>query len=445
VEHVRRAALNERSPLLDPEPVLLVHHRDGQVVELHAFLDQRMRADHDPRPFELRLHRAGEERNGHPEVGAQRLDREEVLLGQRLGRRHQRSAEARFHGSEQSVERDDGLAGADVALEQPLHRRFAGKIAVDLRDRLLLVGGQLERQQLPVARDQVAGLAERSRPRLLAVRPGSRKADLEHEQLVEGEPPPRLLPVLERIRTVQRDERVREQRQPFGGLQLRRQRVRHVASVAHRELDEAAQPLRRDLLARGIDGRKVRRRRDAVQVVRADLEAAPLELAAQANPRAGLELLLQPRLVEPDRGDLIALVRDPSLDDRQVSPRPPHRDAANLARDRRLLAGHEVGDPPLGHRRFVAVRPVYEQVADGAQAELGQLLAQRRADAVQRRDRLLERVGPRARAQARPGRGRLLSGKAVRHGSQSRKPGRRTRTSRRFRGLRVCRRPGRAS
>ena len=47
---------------------------------------------------------------------------------------------------EQRRERDDGLARADVALQQPVHRRRARHVARDLVDRALLVAGERERQ-----------------------------------------------------------------------------------------------------------------------------------------------------------------------------------------------------------------------------------------------------------------------------------------------------------
>ena len=134
-------------------------------------------------PARSRLDRAGEERDPHAELRAPRLDRQEVLLGQRLGRRHQRAREAGLDRAQQRVERDDGLAGADVALEQPLHRRLAGQVAVDLGDRLLLVGRQLEREQLagsarpdrPARRAPRASLLAAGRARARG-RPGARAA-----------------------------------------------------------------------------------------------------------------------------------------------------------------------------------------------------------------------------------------------------------------------------
>ena len=47
VQHVRRASLRERLALLDAEAVLLVDDGDGEVAQLDALLDQRVRADDD--------------------------------------------------------------------------------------------------------------------------------------------------------------------------------------------------------------------------------------------------------------------------------------------------------------------------------------------------------------------------------------------------------------
>ena len=81
------------------------------------------------------------------ELAAELLDREEVLLGERLRRRHQRALVAALDRAQERVERDDRLPRPDVALEQPLHRHRAREVAVDLGDRLLLVLGELERQR----------------------------------------------------------------------------------------------------------------------------------------------------------------------------------------------------------------------------------------------------------------------------------------------------------
>ena len=49
MEDVWRAPLDERPALLDSEAVLLVDDRDRELSELDPLLDQRVRADDDPR------------------------------------------------------------------------------------------------------------------------------------------------------------------------------------------------------------------------------------------------------------------------------------------------------------------------------------------------------------------------------------------------------------
>ena len=237
------------------------------------------------------------------ELCADALDRQEVLLGERLGRRHQRALPPVLDGAQERVERDDRLAGADVALQQPLHRRRALEIDVDLAHDLLLVRRERERQRLAVALDQLAGLAERRCERALALRRAARDADLQQEQLLEREPLPPDLRLVLGLRMVEHEERVALQRQCLAVAELGRQRVEVVDDVPERVRDERAQPLRRDLLARGIDGREVGGRLALADVVRLDVEAVPAGLAAQAHVHARLQLVRDPRLVEPRRGD----------------------------------------------------------------------------------------------------------------------------------------------
>ncbi len=139
MEDVRAAALGERRALLDAEAVLLVDDGDGEVAEGDALLDQRVRADDDVGVRPARADGAGEERTGDAELRADRLDGEEVLLGERLGRRHQRSLAPGLDRAEKRIERDHGLPRADVALEEAPHRLRPAEVGVDLGDRLLLV------------------------------------------------------------------------------------------------------------------------------------------------------------------------------------------------------------------------------------------------------------------------------------------------------------------
>jgi hypothetical protein len=162
VQHVRRDAFGrlavQRAPLVDAEAVLLVDDDHAEPVERHGVLDQRVRADQ-----ELQLTRrelaeqigaarprrgARQQRRLDQSARHQRLQRREVLLGERLGRRHQRRLGARLDRPQHRVERDDGLARADLAHQQPLHRPAGREVVVDRGHRGALVAGRGERERV---------------------------------------------------------------------------------------------------------------------------------------------------------------------------------------------------------------------------------------------------------------------------------------------------------
>ena len=72
-----------------------------------------------------------------------------MLLRQDLGRRHEGDLEPVLHCHERGDQRDDGLAGTDVSLQQPVHGLRPLHVADDFAERLLLIAGQLEGQDLP--------------------------------------------------------------------------------------------------------------------------------------------------------------------------------------------------------------------------------------------------------------------------------------------------------
>ena len=104
------------SALLDAEAVLLVHDCNGEVWELDSFLDERMCPDDEVGPLELAFDRTREERSPHAQLGADRLQGEEVLLGERLRWRHERSLVPALDRAEDRVESHDRLARAHVSL-----------------------------------------------------------------------------------------------------------------------------------------------------------------------------------------------------------------------------------------------------------------------------------------------------------------------------------------
>ena len=71
-----------------------------------------------------------------------------MLLGEDFGRRHERDLVARLDGLQRRQRGDDGLAAADIALQQALHRLAARQVAPDLGDDALLRARERERQPL---------------------------------------------------------------------------------------------------------------------------------------------------------------------------------------------------------------------------------------------------------------------------------------------------------
>ena len=161
MEDVRAPPLDEGRALRDPEPVLLVDDGHREIAEVDLLLDERMRPDDDLRIARrdqlpdhrvlLRAQRARQQRDTDTERSAQLVDREEVLLGQRLGRRHQRALTPQLDRAEQRVQCDDGLPRPDLALEETLHRERPVEVGVDLGHRAFLIRGERERERRAVA------------------------------------------------------------------------------------------------------------------------------------------------------------------------------------------------------------------------------------------------------------------------------------------------------
>ena len=151
-----RGFVAEGRPLLDAEPVLLVDHDRTEAGEVDLLLDQGMRADGDVdravgEPSQNVLacaagHPVGEQFDpqgpvaeqvagvGHLQVAEECPHSGGVLLGEHLGRGHQRSLVTTLHRGEQHRHGDDRLPRAHVTLEEPMHRVRRGEIVVDLAD-----------------------------------------------------------------------------------------------------------------------------------------------------------------------------------------------------------------------------------------------------------------------------------------------------------------------
>ena len=131
-QHVDGLALaGEREPLVHAEAMLLVDDGEREIAERHLVLEQRVGADQqidlaERQPVErlgalLAALAAGEDRDADAGLLGQRRDGGEMLAHQDFGRRHQRGLPAGLDHGRGGKQRHHGLAGADVALQQPHH------------------------------------------------------------------------------------------------------------------------------------------------------------------------------------------------------------------------------------------------------------------------------------------------------------------------------------
>ena len=127
----RLALAGEREALTDAEAMLLVDDREAEIGEDDAFLEQRMRADRDV-DFARRERRqrlaplgglvaAGQQRDAQARLLGERRHPLEMLARENFGRRHHRRLPPGLDHLGHREQRDDRLARADVALQQPDH------------------------------------------------------------------------------------------------------------------------------------------------------------------------------------------------------------------------------------------------------------------------------------------------------------------------------------
>ena len=148
----RFALLRQRKPLVHAEAMLLVDDREREIAERDLLLEQRMGADERDRSRRRRgrasisraLAAASRGRSGSrracPAASASGAMVVEMLARQDFGRRHQRGLAAGLVTARGGEQRHHGLAGADVALQQPQHALGLGQIGDDLGDGARLRG-----------------------------------------------------------------------------------------------------------------------------------------------------------------------------------------------------------------------------------------------------------------------------------------------------------------
>ena len=173
-------------PLLGghPEALLLVDDDQPQVLEPHVLREQPVRADDDVHGpvgealdggrLLLRRHEPRQQADLERERGealAERL----LVLRREDGRRHEdRDLLAVLGRLERGPQRHLGLAVADVADDEPVHRADLLHVGLDLERRPHLVGGLLVRE-----RGLHLALPRRVGAEGVALRPGARRVQLE--------------------------------------------------------------------------------------------------------------------------------------------------------------------------------------------------------------------------------------------------------------------------
>ena len=112
-----------------------------------------------------------------------------MLPGQDLRRRHERHLQTVLHRHNRGEQGHDRLAGADVALQQPVHRLRLPHVVDDLLDGLSLTRREPERQDLRrrSADTIVHGGDERLQLHTTGVTP-PRVSDLKQKELLKDHP-----------------------------------------------------------------------------------------------------------------------------------------------------------------------------------------------------------------------------------------------------------------
>jgi len=223
---------------------------------------------------------------------------------------------------------------------------------------------------------------------LLQPPPAHQHAQLEDEQLVEREPPPRRLGLGQGGREVEGPQRPPPRQQPVPAARLLGQELRHLLPAGgQRVVHDGAEHAGREPLRGGVDGDDAARVQRVVGVAGEDLEllhrhhqrAEALHAAVDDEPRPAPDQPPQVPLAEPGALQDPAAVGDRGLE--LVRPDPPLAEGHDRALGGLFLAGRQVGDRGEVPAVLVPVGAVVQEIPHGGDAQPGQLRRARRADA----------------------------------------------------------------
>ncbi len=402
---------DERRALLHPEAMLLVDHGQPEPLEGHGILEQGMGTDHDaggtlrqalapvgllrcrqPAQQELRFHGQRCEQSG--QGGG-------MLLGEQFRGRHQRRLVAILHGEQHGPQRDDGLAGADIAHEEAVHPLRRPHVGGDVANGGGLVLGERpgQRSDEPV-REIVPDGERHALAGPLGQQPRPRQHELQVHQFVERQPAPPFLRIVETRRVMHGAKRVRQSgQQQFGadgGWQ-------DVARQGNERLKVPVDQPADDLVA------EVFRRR----IHRKDAPALELRLCARFRQHQEFPGHHLAPVIEPDRprNQQRLSLFDAPVEERLARPGalqhsravPQHRmkhpqtaaGGQNPLGNHPADARHFVSDAGARHRGDagsveIAVRKVPEEIPRRPHSETPERLGAALADALEKLDRGVE-------------------------------------------------------
>ena len=196
---------------------------------------------------------------GAAERAEQLADAAGVLGGEDLGGGEQGGLAARVDDLGHGPQRDDGLAGADLALQQPVHRLVAVELGGELLPHVALALGEARTGR--AASTASSSPPGRAGPGDAGFERGGAAAggegELEDQRLVPLEPVGGALDVLDRGGPVDVEQRGGEGEQPVPGADLLGERVddelAEAAAGAEQQLDRLLDDPAGDVLARRVD------------------------------------------------------------------------------------------------------------------------------------------------------------------------------------------------
>src|SRR6478752_323722 len=194
------ALLHERKALVDAEPMLFVDNRQGKVMEGNVLLKEGVRPDQkvdvakceaiEDLPAGWTAFPASEDRDADAGRFREWRNGREMLAGENFSRRHESSLPASLDDGGGGAQCHDGLAGANVSLQETQHSLRPREIGNDVVNRLLLrmrerIGQGLQNSCTQAA---LAGAATSRLPAHVCTYQG--KSELAGEQLIIGKSRP---------------------------------------------------------------------------------------------------------------------------------------------------------------------------------------------------------------------------------------------------------------